>query len=135
MFKHVSSTHENGILTSMNMTYEKKVIFSMLSFIEHCLSLCPFSLGNCIVNDSLIYGVWLSLWYLQTVSQPCKCILSLFMGTRWPECLSSFTSDHVSNNQWRRVEELYRGLSSPIKSGSRDNDRFLKVKINTCTNN
>ena len=34
-------------------------------FVDHCLSFCPFSFGHCVVCPSLIYGFWLSIWYLK----------------------------------------------------------------------
>ena len=30
-------------------------------FVDSCLSFCPFSLGNCVVCPSFIYGFWLHL--------------------------------------------------------------------------
>ena len=41
-----------------------------------CLSFCTFSFGHCVVC-SLIYGFWLSLWYLQTLLTRCQWIFSL----------------------------------------------------------
>ena len=34
--------------------------------VDRYLSLCLFSFGHCVVCPSMIYGFWLSLWYLQT---------------------------------------------------------------------
>jgi hypothetical protein len=51
-------------------------------FINHCLSICTFSFGHCIVCSSSIYRFWLSLWYLQT-RLDLKGISSCFTsGTR-----------------------------------------------------
>ena len=36
-------------------------------FVDCCLSFCTFSFGHCLVCSSLIYGLWLPLWYLQTL--------------------------------------------------------------------
>jgi hypothetical protein len=36
-------------------------------FVDCCFSLCPFSLGHCVVCSSSIYGFWLPLWCLQTL--------------------------------------------------------------------
>jgi len=36
-------------------------------FVDHCLSLCPFSFSHCVVCPSAIYWFWLFLWYLQTL--------------------------------------------------------------------
>ena len=36
-------------------------------FVDRCLSFCPFSFGHCVVYSSSIYGLWLPLWYLQTL--------------------------------------------------------------------
>ena len=35
-------------------------------FVDRCLFFCPFPFGHCVVC-SLIYWLWLSLWYLQTL--------------------------------------------------------------------
>ena len=43
--------------------------FYVYCFIDRCLYFCPFSFGHCGVCP-LIYGVWLSLWYLQTLVVP-----------------------------------------------------------------
>jgi hypothetical protein len=36
-------------------------------FVDHCLSFCTFSFGHCVVCSSSVYGIWLLLWYLQTL--------------------------------------------------------------------
>jgi hypothetical protein len=36
-------------------------------FVNCCLSFCAFSFGHCVVCSSSIYGLWLPLWYLQTL--------------------------------------------------------------------
>jgi hypothetical protein len=36
-------------------------------FVDRCLSFCTVSFGNCVVCSSLIYGIWLPLWYLQAL--------------------------------------------------------------------
>ena len=36
-------------------------------FVDHCLSFCAFSFGHSVVCSSSIYGLWLPLWYLQTL--------------------------------------------------------------------
>ena len=36
-------------------------------FVDHCLSVCTFSFGHCVVCSSSIYGFWLPLWYLQAL--------------------------------------------------------------------
>ena len=36
-------------------------------FVDRCLSFCTVSFGNCVVCSSLIYGIWLALWYLQAL--------------------------------------------------------------------
>jgi hypothetical protein len=35
-----------------------------------CLFFCPFSFGHCVVCSSSIYGLWLPLWYPQTLLPP-----------------------------------------------------------------
>jgi hypothetical protein len=39
----------------------------MCMFVDRCLFFCTFSLGHYVVCSSSIYGVWLLLWYLQTL--------------------------------------------------------------------
>ena len=36
-------------------------------FVDRCLSFCTFSFGRCVVCSSSIYGLWLPIWYLQTL--------------------------------------------------------------------
>ena len=36
-------------------------------FIDRCLLFCTFSYGHCFVCSSPIYGLWLPLWYLQSL--------------------------------------------------------------------
>jgi len=36
-------------------------------FVDHCLSFWTSSFCHCVVCSSSIYGLWLSLWYLQTL--------------------------------------------------------------------
>jgi hypothetical protein len=37
-----------------------------ICFVYHCLSFWTFSFGHCVVCSSLIYRLWIPLWYLQT---------------------------------------------------------------------
>jgi hypothetical protein len=37
------------------------------TFVDRCLSFCPFSFVHCVVCSSPLYGFWLTLWYLQTL--------------------------------------------------------------------
>jgi len=36
-------------------------------FVDRCLSFCTFYFIHCVVCYSSIYGLWLPLWYLQTL--------------------------------------------------------------------
>ncbi len=36
-------------------------------FVGRCLSFWTFNFGHCVVCSSSIYGLWLPLWYLQTL--------------------------------------------------------------------
>jgi len=36
-------------------------------FVDRCLPFCTLSFGHCVVCSSSIYGLWLPLWYLQTL--------------------------------------------------------------------
>ena len=53
------------------------LLFSVWCFVHHCLSLCPFSFGRCVVCPS-IYGLWLHLWYLQTLLK--TIVLNVYIG-------------------------------------------------------
>ena len=44
-------------------------------FVDRCLSFCTFSFGHFIVYSSSIYGVWLPLWYLQTILTCVICVI------------------------------------------------------------
>jgi hypothetical protein len=54
---------------------------------------CPFSFDHCVVCPSLIYRLWLPLWYLLTI---VLCVLLRFtdydypFGIFWPLCCLSF---------------------------------------------
>ena len=67
-------------------------------FVDRCESLCSFSFDHCVVCPSSIYGLWLPLWYLQTLltsvarsSYTCICLI------RDTNCLS-FASTWVHPN-------------------------------------
>ena len=45
-------------------------------FEDWCLSFYPFSFGHCVVCPS-IYGLWLPLWFLQTLLLIIFCICAL----------------------------------------------------------
>jgi hypothetical protein len=47
-------------------------------FVDRCLSFCTFSFSHCVVCSSSIYGLWLPLWYLQTL---LKSVSVLFLYT------------------------------------------------------
>jgi hypothetical protein len=38
-----------------------------ICFVDRCLSFSIFSFGHCAICSSSIYGLWLLLWYLQTL--------------------------------------------------------------------
>jgi hypothetical protein len=38
-----------------------------VGFVDRCFFFCIFSFGHCVVCSSSIYGLWLPLWYLQTL--------------------------------------------------------------------
>ena len=40
-------------------------------FVVRCLSFCSFSFGHCVVCSFSIYGLWLPLWYFQTLRTQC----------------------------------------------------------------
>jgi len=42
---------------------------------------CPFSFGHCVVCSSSIYGLWLPIWYLQTLLMGPQLI------EKWCNCL------------------------------------------------
>jgi hypothetical protein len=67
-------------ITTVNITvYQWQLVFiwqfqilsdltpPCLCFVDHYLSFCAFSFGHCVVCSSSIYGLWLPLWYLQTL--------------------------------------------------------------------
>ena len=41
------------------------LVVRFVCFVHHCLSLCTFCFGHCLVCLSLIYCFWLPLWYLR----------------------------------------------------------------------
>jgi hypothetical protein len=43
-------------------------------FVGRCLSFWTFYFGHCVVCSSSIYGLWLPLWYLQTLAIDFVCM-------------------------------------------------------------
>jgi hypothetical protein len=43
------------------------ILVLCVCFVDRCLSFCTFYFGHCVVCSSSIYGIWLPLWYLQTL--------------------------------------------------------------------
>ena len=77
-------------------------------FVDHCLSLCTFSFGHCVVCSSSIYGFWFPLWYLQTLPG-CLTVSILTIYERWCNQCSTF---HVcwifSLFFWYKCDIVYR---------------------------
>jgi hypothetical protein len=46
--------------------------------VHRCLSFCTFPFDHCVVRSSLIYGFWLSIWYLQTLLSIFKLLSIVF---------------------------------------------------------
>ena len=59
-----SGAHEFTLVFSGIRVNRYLVLY--VCFVDRCLSFCPFPFGHCVVC-SLIYWLWLSLWYLQTL--------------------------------------------------------------------
>jgi len=51
-------------------------------FVDRCLSFCAFSFGHCVVCSSSIYGLWLPLWYLQTLLIDNHYLYFLFLNSQ-----------------------------------------------------
>ena len=60
--KHLSSP---PVFSGVRVT---RSLVVYVCFVDRCLSFCTFSFGHCVVCFSSIYGFWLPLWYLQTLS-------------------------------------------------------------------
>jgi hypothetical protein len=59
------------------------LLFSVLFFVDFCLSFCSFSFGHCVICPS-IYGFWLPIWYLRfTASDYPFGIFKLFLLKLW----------------------------------------------------
>ena len=58
-------------------------------FVDRCLSICTLPVGHCVVWSSSICGLWLSLWYLQTL---LKDILDCAQNISTPFGSNYFTS-------------------------------------------
>ena len=58
---------------------------------------CPFSFGHCVVCSSSIYGLWLPLWYLQTLL-PVVVIIIWYFPHSWHHfvCKKINTTDTTS---------------------------------------
>ena len=71
-----------------------------ICFVDRCLSFCTVSFGHCVVFFFSIYGLWLPLWYLQTLFSGVRVswslVLCVYFVDRclffffWPLCCLSF---------------------------------------------
>jgi hypothetical protein len=68
--EHLSSP---PVLSGVRVTISL-VLF--VCFVDRCLSFCSFSFGNCVFCSPSIYGIWLPLWFPQT--------LLIVFGLTWP---------------------------------------------------
>jgi hypothetical protein len=90
----------------MCMTSHCPIINSVLviiCFVDRCLSFCTFSFDYCVVCSSLIYRLWLPLWYLQTLLVPLNSL-------KYERCGSSRVSSH--HRPKRNAIELVCAASS-----------------------
>ena len=63
LLEHLSSSPPLPVFNGVRVT--RSLVF-FVCFVDRCLSFCTFSFGHCVVCSS-IYGLWLALWYLQTL--------------------------------------------------------------------
>jgi len=56
----------------------------MQCFVDRCLSFSSFSIGQCVVCSSLIYGFWLPLWYFQTLNTFSYHSNAIFLLLQYP---------------------------------------------------
>jgi hypothetical protein len=69
-------------------------------FVDRCLSFCTFSFGHCVVCSSSIYGLWLPLWYLQTLIIKTKILLHYAL---WLSGYQSLFKLFGSQCTWQRL--------------------------------
>jgi hypothetical protein len=60
------ATYEHLALSSPPIFSPIRVVQCQVFCVMFSISFCSFSIGYCITYTSMIYGIWLSLWYLQT---------------------------------------------------------------------
>jgi hypothetical protein len=95
------------------VTYTQ-LIWAMGSFVDHCLSLCPFCCNHCIVCPSSKYGLWLLRWSLPIflIFQDQLILLRvlnyIFSSTFTESTFVSFGSS--LDNYVRLVLLIYSGL-------------------------
>jgi hypothetical protein len=95
------------------VTYTQ-LIWAMGSFVDHCLSLCPFCCSHCIVCPSSKYGLWLLRWSLPIflIFQDQLILLRvlnyIFSSTFTESTFVSFGSS--LDNYVRLVLLIYSGL-------------------------
>ena len=84
-------------------------IFSfMCMFCRSLFVICTFSFGNCVVCSSSIYGLWLSLWYLQALFSP--------MEIRFTNCLMHAVCNmHI-------LSIVYNLVNRPLNATKMDNN-------------
>jgi hypothetical protein len=59
--------HPNSPLVFIAVRVTQSLIVVCVCFVDRSLCFCTFSFGHCVVCSSSIYGVWLPLWYIQTL--------------------------------------------------------------------
>ena len=61
-----SQESETSCVSVRGIDFVTRSLVLCVCFVDHCLFFCSSSFGHCFVCS--IYGFWLLLWYLQTLS-------------------------------------------------------------------
>ena len=71
-------------------------------FVDRCLSFCTF-FCHCVVCSSSIYGLWLPLWYLQTLLAHSLILMCFELLARW----TLFVNVSISSKKQIKTENRH----------------------------
>jgi hypothetical protein len=87
--------HQSSPLVLSAVRVTRSLVLCICS-VDRCLSFCTFSVGHCVFCHSSIYGFWLPLWYLETLTMVSKYLILAFNGHLTKLC-QSFKDNKIAH--------------------------------------
>jgi hypothetical protein len=114
-------------LSSLQVFSGVRVTWSLVlyvCFVDHCLSLCTFSFGHCVVCSSSIYGFWLPSTPLKTWSElRCSVRVSSSCSTSGTHRVNLVTNPVISH-EWGKDREVFTNINKTNNLVSKTNPFF-----------